>query len=137
MYTPEEKAQYDAKAAVQSRKNKAEKLKSGLNQPLKRPAKIAEAADEDDDVNADDDGVDDDSDDADEDSVDENDNDEFGEDEHGFVGMRVRKDFGGVHGVHFGTVVKQSGLGFYLVRYEDGDREEMDADEVAGALVHE
>ena len=58
------------------------------------------------------------------------------EDPDGFVGKEVRKDFGTAHGVHKGTVVGVT-AGVYRIEYDDGDAEEMDADEVAVVLLAE
>jgi hypothetical protein len=59
-----------------------------------------------------------------------------GEDEFLFVGRRVQKDFD-KHGVWLGTVMKVDADGIYWVRYDDGDGEELDADEVNDLLIQD
>jgi len=102
--TPEEKAQYAAKRAAGKRKLREKK--GGLRQALQHSSEAAEATDEGD---GDDDDVYDDDTDEDDDDDNDDDDDELGSDEKGYVGLRVQKDFGGGHGVRFGTVVKQNG----------------------------
>ena len=53
-----------------------------------------------------------------------------------FVGRCVQKDYD-KHGVWLGTVMKLDADGIYWVRYDNGDGEELDADEVNDLLIQD